>query len=273
MYYPGTGLVGQASFVSVDAGQTVSNVTIDYAPSPLVSLHGVVVNAAGMPMQGVVGLLATGCGNGVRLAARTTQSAADGSFAFSSVAPGEYVVRATGLRAVTSRSSLMTVTMMMPAEFGLQRVFVNDVNVGPLRLTTSPTAKLLGRIEFEGARPSTAADFGFRATSSDPERTTDSALPLLTSMGSSNNDWTFEITGLIGMTVLDMNRAPAGWWLKAIRTPVTLSEGEPFDVSSDAEVVVVLSNSSARVTGRVVGSCRAHAILKPSTWRTSETTS
>jgi protocatechuate 3,4-dioxygenase beta subunit len=247
VYYPGTSLVGQASLVSVDAGEA-ANLTIHYVPSPLSSLHGITVNAAGMPMRAVVGLLATSSGNGVRLAARTTQTAADGSFAFSSVAPGGYVVRATVLRADDPRSSLM----MTPAEFGLQRVVVDDVNVGPVRLTTSPTAKLLGRIEFEGTPPSLPADFSIRAMSTDPERTPDTSLPLARAAVSPDSDWTFEITGLTGTAVLDLNRAPAGWWPKAIRTPVTLSPGEPFDVGSDTEVVMVLSNASARVTGRVL---------------------
>ena len=248
LYYPGTSLVGQASFVSVDADEAASHLTINYVPSPLVSLYGIAVDAAGMPIRGVVGLIATSSGNGVRLAARTTQTAADGSFAFSSVAPGEYVVRATLLRGDDPRSPLG----IMPAEFGLQRVFVNDVNVGPVRLTTSPTAKLLGRIEFEGTPPSTPADFGIRAIATDPERTTDSPLLRMTSTVSPNSDWTFEIRGLMGMTVLNLEGAPAGWWLKAIRTPITLPAGEPFDVSSDIEVVLVLSNASARVTGRVL---------------------
>lgn len=257
VYYPGTNIIGLASLVSLEGGQAVSNLTILYLPSPLPAVQGVALNASGQPLQGIVGLMPTTSLNGVRPGARTTQPNADGTFSFNNVAPGEYVVRATSLRADDPRSQLV----MMPSEFGLQRIVVNDTNVGPVRLVTAPTAKLTGRVELEGSPspPPSPSDFAVRATSADPERTPDRSLPLVTSMGAFNTDWTFEIRGLTGLTTLRLTQAPIGWWLKAIRTPITQSPHEAFDVSADTSIVLVLSNQSARVLGQVVQNVEAPA--------------
>lgn len=255
VYYPGTNMIGLASLISLEGGQSVSNLTILYLPSPLPGVHGVALNAANQPLQGIVGLMATSSLNGVRLGARTTQANADGTFSFTNVAPGEYVVRATGLRGGDPRSQVI----MMPSEFGLQKIVVGDTTVGPVRVVTAPTARITGRVELEGSpspEPS-PYDFSVRATYADPERTPDRALPLTTSLGTLNRDWTFEIIGLTGLTTVGLAQAPAGWWLKSIRTPATQSPYEPFNVRTDASVVLVLSNQSAQVLGQVVANAEA----------------
>ena len=254
VYYPGTNIIGLASLVPLEGGQSVGNLTILYFPSPLPGVHGVALNSAAQPLQGIVGLMATTSLNGVRIGART-QPTSDGTFSFDNVPPGEYVVRATSLRADDPRSQVI----MMPSEFGLQRIVVSEMNVGPVRVVTAPTAKIAGRIEFEGS-PSpapTPADFAIRATSADPERTPDRSLPFATLTGSLNSDWTFEIRGLTGLTSIRLAQAPIGWWLKAIRTPATQSPNEPLNVITDASIVLVMSNQSGRVVGRVIENAEA----------------
>jgi hypothetical protein len=54
------------------------------------------------------------------------------------------------------------------------------------------------------------------------------------------------------MTRLRLQEAPTGWWLKAIRAPVTQSPSEPVNASTDIGVVLVVSNQSARVEAQVV---------------------
>jgi protocatechuate 3,4-dioxygenase beta subunit len=256
VYYPGTNVIGLASLVPLETGQSMTNLTIPFLPSTLPSVHGVALDAAGRPLRGVVGLMPAGGANGVRGGTRTTQPAADGSFSFSNVASGEYVVRATGLGVDDPRVQLF----MLPSEFGMQRIVVGDGNLGPLRLTTSPTARVTGRFEFEGGTPPPSlADFNIQPVSVDPERTPDRARPLVTPPPPTAAG-TFEIQGLTGMTTLRLTGAPSGWWLKEIRGSTTLSPMQPFDPAVETRLVLVMSNESARVLGRVVQNADAPGI-------------
>ena len=99
-FFPGTADVSAAQVVTVQAGQTVSDVTIRLINVPAFQVSGVVVDEAGAPLAGAMVMLMDGPGDSLFSLATgprgMSQSDAGGRFSFGEVPAGSYTLQASG---------------------------------------------------------------------------------------------------------------------------------------------------------------------------------
>ena len=246
VYYPGTHLVSEAIPISIQQTREFPAVDAFYAPRPLSRVHGVVTPSTDRPRTGRVALVRSGAAGELRLPARSVVMADDGSFEFTNVVPGEYALSAT-VDALPGQATTDTAR----SEFGVLQVSVGETPGGPLRLATLPTMTLRGRVEVEPAQERTTIPrVTLRARAVDPELAPDTPDQGV-ARSQVQQDGTFEITGLVGPVRLTLESPGRNWWMKSIRTPATQTIDDPIDVTAAPDIVVVLSNASGVLAGRV----------------------
>jgi len=168
---------------------------------------------------------------------------ADGTFAFSDVPEGTYVVQASA-----------------PSMFGVTTLTVDAANREPapvkvaVRVTVKPLTTARGRVIFDGDAPAPAPEplpgvqlIVFQPTSftTGPVGSNRIALVL-------NSDWSFEIPGLAWHGVLRVNTL-AGWTPARVRHQGRDITDTPFDFQSGdvSGLEVVLTNRVGSVSGTV----------------------
>jgi hypothetical protein len=166
--------------------------------------------------------------------------AADGSFTFSNVPPGDYVVQAT------------VGTELRPAEFGMQYVTVTDGEVPPVVIRTMLGTKLIGRIQLEGDGEFISMNrFGLdtHVVDWDYVKTGSSSPPAIV-----QEDGTFEMSGLHGSKHI-VGSAPEGWWLKSVDIGAVDASEQPFPFGAGGQghdnVVATFADTGAEISGGV----------------------
>jgi hypothetical protein len=210
-YYPGTPNLGEATRVTVKAGQEMSGANFALLVARMARIRGRALNSRGEPVTGAMLMLTPAdpmMGMNVGMNMMNSMVAGDGSFQFANVAPGRYNmnVRPTGMPGVNS-------------EFATLPVNVGNDDIDNLFVTTSAGATLNGVVVTDdGSVPP------FR-----PDQVQIFAQPAEMSANmfgggptKVNDDFTFEmnalfdrrlIRGAIGVGSMAGN---AGWYLKAI---------------------------------------------------------
>jgi hypothetical protein len=165
----------------------------------------------------------------------------DGTFEFTHVPPGQYVLQAF---------------QMAGREYARSFVEVTDGDVGPMRLNVAPTSTISGRIVVNGARPDGgASNVRIDALSADPDYQPEDGLPRapvfrLVAGGE------FDISGLVGPVRFVDAAAPAGWWLESVNVGGVNAADEPvlFQTPEDSRsgVEIVFSTDGAELSGRAV---------------------
>jgi hypothetical protein len=225
IFYPGTASPGEAQVVSVSPGAETS-VQFPLVSVRLLRVSGHVLTSAGKPASGMrISLNPTSL-----IAAQATGSllvAADGTFSFPYVAPGQYrlAVEVVGRSDAIERAS-------MP-------ISVTGVDMTDLTVVTSPTATITGRVRF-----STAFTRGtFQLTAIDaaegPERT--GASIVSEPVGA---DGRFELRGVPERAYLQ----PVGpaWTMTSMMLDGREMIGEPIDLAG----ATTLSGVTIAVTDR-----------------------
>lgn len=256
VYYPNVTSINQGTRVNVTRGQEVTGVNIGFVRRRLARVYGVATDASGLPLNGTVTLFGAPIAGGVRLPAREAP-ARSGSFEFTNVAPGEYVLRATRTQVVKAPSSGNAATVrftpasIAASEFGYRRITVWEADEGPVTVTTAPTTTLAGRIVFEqGAAPASPIRLNLRPVDSALTPDVTPSLGFLVS-----EDGRFEIPGFAGSSYLVYN-GPPQWYVKSIRTPIEIKGFEPVD-EWVGEITVVLSSAMATISGQVFDGTRS----------------
>lgn len=275
VYYPGEFVVTGARSVQIDRARETAGIDIVVPRSRGARVHGVALSADGRPLRGRVALAlsqaaaAPGTAINVRPSGLTplTLSASprpDGTFEIPRVPPGLYVIQAEAL-ATSPLDALITIDgIRQPLdlthidairEFSMQRLAVTDGDVGPITLTTIPTATITGRIAIDGPRQLiTPADFFFKAVNVDPDEAPIARGQTIPDV-QLDVDGSFRIDGLIGRCLIVLNRAPAGWWLKSIEIGSVNAATQPVDFSGPTDsrdnVIIELSPTGATLAGRI----------------------
>ena len=266
--YPRGASPADAFAVDLDRPALVSGLNIVFTPRRYPRVRGPVLDAAGQPNRGRVTLI--GATPGVApMPARTVNAGANGEFEFVSVPPGTYVLRTSVYREAgfqdpspkqgnaTQQPTPLAVRGVTAAslEFAAQRLTVGTDDVGPLRLGSSPSHSLNGRVVIEGGLRMARDTFRVSAVAVDPEVAPEPALvgqpaaPL-------KEDGTFELTGLAGAVRLVVH-APAGWWLKSVRGLGARTAADAIEaMGAGEEVTLVVANTAATVRGRVLDDVR-----------------
>ncbi len=240
-YYPGTSSAAEAQRVTLAVGQEASaNFSLLLVPTAIV--RGLALASNGRPlMSGSVSLqpesrdvqAVFGPGGSSRIEP-------DGTFRISNVAPGDYI-----LEVRTSNNDDDT------AEFASMVVNVTGADVSGLVVRTTPGATASGVIVFDPAAPANLNPRSMRVYAP-------STLPRArgrTGRARINNDWTFEIGGLLGERLIRLDDPPDGWSLKRVLlngrdvtdTPTDFSRGERVE-----SFRVIMTNQATRVSGAVM---------------------
>jgi hypothetical protein len=242
-YYPGTLNPSEARFVAVGVSPDTANIDFGLTRVPTARITGTATNSAGEPITGGLTLAPSHRSGAVFAASVGARIAADGSFEFPNLAPGEYVVQAAKSRVQTS----------VEGEFASQLVTVNGADVTGIVLRTSPGSRIAGRFSFEGADPPRAATIDLSPVPSDFDST-----PLgggFMATAEIHDDWTFDMAGINGPRRLRLTRAPPGWSLKSIVLHGTDITDTPLMFGTQEQsisgVEVLLTNTETVVSGSV----------------------
>jgi hypothetical protein len=159
VFFPGTPIAGEAGRIRLGIGDERAGVDIVLAPVPVVRVSGVIAQAGGVEVTRIRPTLAL-LGPQLTLISTPTLAgpAADGSFSFSNVPPGRYVLTArTGpgaSMALPDNRGTTTNNPDVPAQLASMELEIAGRDVEGLSLALTPLGNLTGRIEFVGtAKP------------------------------------------------------------------------------------------------------------------------
>ena len=244
-YYPGVANVRDAQPVTLGVAEERASVDVALITARMARLSGWATDSRGQPLAGRRITLrqdvrtAFGPGPG---STTETVVGADGRFTIPSVAPGEYVLSATVMKA-TSRGSE---TANLP-------VTVTGEHIENLVLMTVPAARITGQIEFERGISPGDWSRGLRIAAPDLQAVDDSGRGR--GVGRIGEDWSFEIEDVApGTRLLRLSGLPNGWALKSVLVDGRDVTDTPLQMSGARDVTgvrVILTSRATEVSGTV----------------------
>jgi hypothetical protein len=234
-YFPSTTSPVLAQSITILPDAEIDDVRITLWTSPTFDVRGRVVDEAGVAAEGGgVQLLQMQDGDVRVFIPANTAVANDGSFVFSKVPTGSYVLQA--------RSN---------SGFGALPIEVIDDRPVEYRVATLAPRAIKGRFIFEGAAPASTAGFRLNVQPTDfvrgPAGGNRAPDPVV------NDDWTFELPGVQYIGVI-RGSGPQGWLVRRVTiggrdvtdVPIAYLERDYTDVE------VVFSNRRTSVEVQVV---------------------
>jgi hypothetical protein len=260
-YFPGGANAANAQFVSIDVGQQITGVDFGLERARTAVVSGRLLDAAGEPtMGGAVRLIPSQASNAATSLPANARLDRDGHFEFPNVTPGQYVVQVDRGRRNSSTEG----------EFGALPVAVDGVDVTGLVVRMSAGSSISGRVtleSFQGTKEPRRGQIEIVPVPIDADQST--ASPANADI---HEDWTFEMTGINGPRRLQLQQAPPGWTLKAIKvrgidvTDRPLPFGRRDQSLNDVEVVLTdrLSGVGGTIVdGRARPAAGAHVVVFP----------
>ncbi len=243
-FHPGTVSASEAQPVTVTLGQE-SHVQFALSAARMARVSGAVVDSSGRALANAMVVLMPSSGFPTAGLLTTSQTAADGSFTFANVPPGDYVANVQLIPALTGTN--VTESAAVPVSVG-----GSDLN--GLRIATGPGTLVRGHVEFEGTSSRTSpTPWRVFAQSMTPAQMTFSAgSPAANGLVGEDGSFQLQVGGRGGALLRPTTTGQ--WTLKAVTldgeditdTPMDFSKG---DVSG---VRVVLTDRLSTVSGRVI---------------------
>ena len=243
--YPGTTDAALASALRIEAGRDLSGIDITLGAPPRARVTGFAFDADGQPARGVL-LSSSHRSSVLLLEPRTTTAGPDGSFAFPSVPPGEYVVQATG-----PIGGLSFADLSRAFHFGMAYVTVGDADPPPVTVRAGRGSVVDGRVIAEGGGSTTVS---IMTMPTDFDRSPIVGVgPLGLTMRS---DGAFHLEGVTGPRRIVKAGGPDESYLRSAVVNGRDALDTPFDFGPGGEafrdVEVVVANDGASVSGEVV---------------------
>ncbi len=242
-YFPGTASVTDAQRIKVVAAQEAAAIDFSLVPGRTAAISGTVTAADGAPLGGAsVGLRQEMIGpmGGTVGFAGSARAAADGTFKLRNVAPGEYILEATGAAGDRgSESASMPLTVLGP-------------DIEGLTLRADAGGLVAGRVVTDSgdALPSSAARvFTQGATFSRSNAPVPPAED-----GLAGADGRFIRRGPTGPAFVRIGGLPPGWALKRVQIGDREVTDQPVDIRPAAtlpDVTIVISNRLRAISGTV----------------------
>lgn len=240
-YYPGTPSVAEAQRIAIGIGQTLTNVNMALLPTHTARVTGTAVDSTGKPISGGMVFVMQTTGPMV-MSTTAGQIKPDGSFVISSLAPGEYTLRAQPMGAFGDAPELATARIEVTGDdiSGVQLIGLKPVTVAG-RIVVPPGAE-------QSFNPSTV-----RVVTGPVEP--DQMMLGPGGGGRINDDLTFELKVPPGRSLIRLLARTAGdWSTKAERlnsvditdTGIDVRPGE--DISG---LEIDLTNQQTQITGAV----------------------
>jgi hypothetical protein len=243
-FHPGTTSINQAVPTKVGFGAAATGIDLALMPTTAHTVTGMVLDSRGRPpVRAEVTLAVSERSGAIPTEPARINTRPDGSFAFTNVGPGDYVVQVAG--DVLSPAGVAATT----GQFAMSFVTVT-ANAPPLlQLKLSPGATLVGRVRYEGMPPpyvnlaalpvsrdlSPPLGDGWNSVSPEP-------------------DGTFEIQDVFGPTMLHELSGESQWYLKSVVINGQELIDLPFDAGTSgrlSDIEVVISGLGATARGRV----------------------
>jgi protocatechuate 3,4-dioxygenase beta subunit len=261
-YYPGTPNGAEAQRIPLAAGEEKGNADFGLMPVKLAKVTGTVIGSDGRPVEGAMINAAPRNASEIAFpnplgAARTDRN---GNFTMPSVAPGDYTLRASGLRMVTSAAEGGEMVFMTrinmgggdgQTEFGSVPLSVSGEDVTNVMIMTSKGTTATGHVTWEGgSKPANSATVRIAAMSTE----NDGPLALAGGSAPVSAEGSFEIKGIAGQRLFRPTGLPAGWVLKSVKMNGQDITDTGLDVKSNEPITgldVVLTSKTTEVTGSV----------------------
>ena len=250
-YFPGAVSVDEATPTQVDLARTVGGIDLTLIPSRAQRITGILLDSAGRPASnGQLILMTSERSGGIQTEPIQTKVGNGGSFVFTNVAPGDYVVQAM---AGSSGPGPGGITTTVARQFASSFVTVANVDPPPMTLRLAQGATLTGTVTYEGMAPTPAGGVTLVAMPTDFDRG-----PIIGagSMGfSMQPDNTFEYNGVFGPSLLMAQPRNPEWYVKSITYKGRELADSSFDFGYEEtfrDIAVVISGNGAAVTGLVI---------------------
>jgi hypothetical protein len=203
-YFPGTAEHGEASRITVKAGQEMSAANFALSVARMARVRGRALNSRGEPVgSGMLMMTPDDPTIGMGMNMMNAMIAGDGAFQFANVAPGRYniQVRPQGMPSATS-------------EFANMKITVGSEDLDNLIVTTAAGSTRKGVVMTDdGSAPPFRAD----QVSIFPSPAEPGGMFGIPGQNRINDDFTFELSGLAERRLIRANVGQnLGWYLKAV---------------------------------------------------------
>jgi hypothetical protein len=251
LYFPGSPHIDAAQMVQLAAGSDLTGTDLTFAASPVMRVTGKALDFMGRPLVGRVLLGVSRRSASVTTDPRVVKTGPEGSFEFTEVPSGDYVVQAIAEAGFGG-----------PAEFGSEYVTVTDREAPPVVVPTSRGATLEGRFVVEGVQDPPLRAYSLHATPLDPDRSPSGGRgPAGLAI---HDDGKFYLTGLHGAMRLSAPNTLPGWYLKSVTIGGVDITDRPFDFgfaeATVPDLEIVLSNNGAAIAGSIERSSDGGAV-------------
>jgi hypothetical protein len=243
-FFPASPTVGSASKVRLGAGEEREGLTIAMLPGRGVRVSGRAVDSTGQPFaRALMSLSAVDAAAGGVLLAGRDQTDAGGTFAFSNVPPGRYLVQA---RSLGTAGTLI-------AEFGWTEVGVGDADVADLLVRTSEGSVVNARVTVETSQPTGTFPKGATVAIVPADLATQPVLrvgeaPITVTL---DEDLRMQFTKLWGRYLFRPLRGE--WLLERVVVDGRDVTDVPVELTGQAiEAEIVLSDNAATISGLVL---------------------
>jgi protocatechuate 3,4-dioxygenase beta subunit len=229
-YFPGTGDAAEGQPIALGPAQQ-ADADFSLVRVKTARVAGRALDAAGDPITGGIALLPSRRSRTILPATFGARIDPDGSFEFSNVAPGEYVLQVSRHRQGGWNEG----------ESASLLVAVNGDDVTDLELRTSRGSTLTGRIVVDAGSVK-PRDLEISPIAADPDLVPTFAGPA--ARASIDDQLRFELAGLRGPRRLRVLRLPPGFALEAIRhdgidiTDEVVTFGKPDESLADVEIML-----------------------------------
>jgi len=266
--YPGTATFEQATQTKVDFNSDVRGIDFAVIATQTHRVAGAAVDTTGKPVRGSVLLAVSERSGAIQTPERSVNIEPDGSFVFTNVGPGEYVVQAS---AATTRPDPGRPTRTS-VQFAMSYVTVSASDPPSVELRMTQGATLMGSVRYEGLPPGPLPLLTLGVLPTDRDRS-----PLRGYGYQSVDvqpDGSFETTTVFGPTLIQAQPQRSDWYVKSVLFRGQDLVDTPFDFAGSGtyrDIEVVISTAGATVTGRVTDDraapVRDYAVLVFPTFR------
>ena len=250
-FHPSASSFGEATIVSLTAGEERTAINIQLKPLPAVRVSGTLVGPAGPLARTALRLTPVGSGDVFsELLFMNANGVTDGTGAFTlmGVPSGQYVLKV--LTPAQFGGPTLPSTAEKPVLWANEPVTVGQADIDKLTVLVRPTLRISGRMEFQGTKPVPPNEIAGAYINLDSATGSWGATTVL------DEHAEFE-TGLPAGNYSVRIEAPSGWQLKSIlRNGKDATDGG-LALTSDSELNFVLTDSTTRLSGKVQDSTGA----------------
>ena len=237
-YFPGTASVADAQRIKIVAGQEAAAIDFSLVPGRTAAISGTVTAVDGAPLGGADVVLRQEMmgpmGGSVGFPGRA-RTAADGAFKLRNIAPGEYIVEATGTAGDRgNESASMPLTVLGP-------------DIDGLILRADAGGLVAGRVVTDSGDALPASTARVVTQSATFVRSSTAVPPV--EDGLAGPDGRFIRRGPTGPAFVRIGGLPAGWALKRVQ----IGEREVTDVPIDIRAGLTLPDVTVVITKRLGG--------------------